>query len=782
MTNYSTNSYQPASMPKSEVHLHDYVGVIMRRRWTFLAAFLLVFTGVAIYTFTVSPIYEATATLHVRDERGGKGDLLGELGVNRQNPIEAEIEILKSRSNAEQVVKRLQLDWKVTKSSRRVGFKIVDFASSEPGREFRVELTAGDGYRLLDADGKPMANGKSGALLQANGMRLLLTELKGKPGDSFRLSLVPLHAAANRLKSMVRAVEVGNKTSIIRLSYSDNDPALARNVVNTLVQVYLEQSVAFKTREASKSLEFIEEQMNGVRSELDMAEKNLQAYKTSTGVLKLDSEAEELVKKISETEKERTALALQRRQVDFSLSAMRDAAKRGLIYTPALLKDDAAVATLATKLSDLEVQKRALLAETTESHPQVRALQGQIDEIQKKMVATYETGQRNLSRQESTVAQNLGRYEGQLRQLPAAERDLARLMRHTKVNADIYTFLLQKHEEARIVKASTISNISVIDPVITPILPVKPNKPKNLLLGALIALMLGVGISFFEEYLDDTIKDAEGAKRLLGLSHLATIPLIGKGDGERHDSEVIVSHTDPRSPVAEAFRSLRTGIHFSAINQEKRVLVFTSSFPGEGKSTISTNLAITIAQTGVRVLLIDCDMRRSSLHTKLRIDKVPGLSEVLAGDVKFADAVRTTEIPNLSLLAAGTTPPNPSELLGSESMSSLLGRLRGEFDQIVIDAPPVLAVTDAAILTTLSDIVIVVLETGRIPAKAATRMRELLGAVQAPVAGLVVNDKTGRGMSYGYAYGYGYGYGYGYYAEDDATRKKSPWWKIISRR
>ncbi len=711
MTPNFQNPSGAASLQPTEAHLHDYLRIIIRRRRTFLVAFCAVFFGVAAYTYSMKPIYEASATLHVRDERGGKGNLLGELGGSRHNPIDAEIEILKSRTNAEQVVKLLQPDQQVTMPSTY------------------------------------------------------------------------LYAAANSLKGRVKAVEVGNKTNIIRLSYSDTDPVRAREVVNTLAQVYLEQSVAFKTREASKSLEFIEGQMNSVRGDLDTAERNLQAYKTSTGVMKLDNEAQDLVKKTSDTEKERTGIALQRKQVEFTLADLRDAYKQGIIYTPAGLKDDPGMAPMTGKLAELELQKRALLAETTEAHPQVRALQVQIDEIQRKLVAIYETSQKNLAKQESLVGQTLARYEGMLKQLPVAERDLARLMRYTKVNADIYTFLLQKHEEARIAKASTISNINVIDPAITPGAPIKPNKKKNLLLGLLVGAMLGIGLAIFQEYLDDTIKDAEEAARAVGLPLLAVIPFISSRNMEEAQRNVsLITQVEPKSLVAEAFRSLRTSLHFSAINREKKILLLTSTFPNEGKSTISANLANTLSQTGARVLIIDCDLRRSSLHEKFGHSKVPGLTELLTGDTTFTTACHNSGLPGVDLISAGTTPPNPAELLGSDAMRRFMEAHRDSYDYIVIDAPPVLAVTDAPVLTAMSDLVLVVMEAGRVPLKAAQRMREMLATIRAPVAGLIVNDKSGRGESYGYYgsnyYRYGYGYGYDYYG-DGRREQRKPWWKRL---
>jgi len=773
----------PSSVQPSEVHLQDYLIVIMRRRKAFLAVFVAFFIGIAIYTFAVKPIYESSTTLHVHDDKKGKGDLLGQLGMASQSPIDAEIEILKSRTISEEVVDRLHLNWKVSDQSKGLSFKIADFVSKTAKADYKVELTEAGGYKLLDSEDKLLGNGRSDLLLQTAELRLLLTEIKGKPGDSCRISIQPIHSAGNTLKERVRAVEVGKKTSIIRLSLTDNDPLKARDIANTMAAVYLEQSISYKTEEAGKTVSFIEAQMGSVRDELDSAEKNLQAYKTGTGVLKLDSEAEELVKKISEAEKERATLVIQKKQVEFALVSQRDALKRGKVYSSAGLREDPGVAAMAGKLAELEVQKRGLSAELTDSHPQVKSIQGQIDEIQKKLIAIYETHQKNLALQETALAQNLARYEKALMQLPATERDLARLMRHTKVNADIYLFLLQKHEEARILKASTISNINIIDPAIAAEKPVKPNKKKNLLLGFLVGLMAATGFVFFIEYLDDTIKDGETAKRELGTTLLAVIPFITRklqGDGNRLESLVV--HLDPKSIAAEAFRALRTSLHFSAINRGKKVILMTSTFPGEGKSTIISNLAVSLAQTGARVILLDCDMRRPSLHEIFGHSKLPGLSEVLAGDSPFDTVLHDTGIEGLDFVSAGTSPPNPSELLGSEQMLTLLADLRERYDHILIDAPPVLAVTDAPLLTARCDVVLVTIQAERVPVKAAQRMIEMLANVQAPLAGIILNEKSERSSEhYGY-YGSG-SYMNGYFDDDESTaRKKESWWRQLLKK
>jgi len=691
---------------QEEINLYEYIAVLLRRRKIFLWGFLTVFILAILYTFLMKPVYEASSMLHVKDEKS-KAGILGELSLSTTNPVNTEIEILKSRTNAENVVKRLHLNWGISKKSEGLTFSLLEFKSDAEEPKYKIELTGAETYKVTDDDGKTVGEGKSGVLMQKEGFRLLLDNIKGEVGNSFRVELLSADQIVQKLREEIKASEAGRLTSIIKVSYQNTDPVLARDVVNTLVQSYLEQSVGFKSEEAGRAVGFVEEQLDALRGELDKAEKNLQTYKSASGVMMLDSEAEALIQQIAQKEK---------------------------------------------ASAELEVQKRALLTEYTDAHPAVR----------------------NINRQQEAIRKQLASYEAHIKTMPQAERDLAKLTRISKVNADIYTFLLQKHEEARIAQASTLSNINIVDPAITPEKPVKPKKKQYLLLGLLLALGLGIGLAFLQEYLDDTIKSADEAKRVMGFPLLAIIPHISAFEGQNKSAKnMIITQHEPKSAVSEAFRALRTSLHFSGINKENKIILITSSFPQDGKSIVSSNLSSVIAQTKARVLIIDCDLRRSSLHEKFGHSKTPGLSEILTGDITFAKAIHDTGIDGLDLISAGTNPPNPSELLGSEAMRQLITTQRKNYDYIVIDAPPVMAVSDAPVLTSVCDLVVLVVEAGRVPIKIAQRMREMLSTIKAPVAGIVFNDKSGKGESYEY-YGsryYGKGYGYGYYSDENGNGK-----------
>jgi len=300
-------------------------------------------------------------------------------------------------------------------------------------------------------------------------------------------------------------------------------------------------------------------------------------------------------------------------------------------------------------------------------------------------------------------------------------------------------------------------------------------------MGLLVALVFGIGLPILLEFLDDTIHDVELAKRMLGLPLLGIIPFIRPGsvmsEKKNAPNSYVVSILDPKSTVAESFRSLRTSIHFSAVQRKRQVLMITSTYPGEGKTTIMANLAVSFSQVGSKVVLIDCDMRRPSLHTAFGHSKSPGLSELLAGDIDVKDVIHNTGIPGFDFISAGTTPPNPAELLGSIAMHNLVQSLRESYETVVFVSPPVLAVTDAPVLSTLSDMVLLVIESGRVSIKAARQTVETLQNVGAPIAGFVMNDKK-QYTNVRYKY---YEEGYRSYHDVDQKADRKGWLRRLFR-
>ena len=773
-------------------HLLDYINVILRRWKVVLLVFLLVFCGVAVKTWLTRPVYEAAVTLKVN--KNSQGGVLKGLTMDSNDSLASDIELIRSRSLAEEVARRLHLDWRTGEISPGLSWRLEKLTVDDQTTALVVELTGPDSYRLRSEGGKVLGEGRSGEELTAGGVTLSLEILGGRAGARLRLERLPLIEVAGGVMDGIVAMEMGKGTDMLRLSFQGTDPVRAREIVNTLAQVYRDQSMSSKTREASKTVGFIDDQLTGLKTNLDRTEQALQEFKVQSGLTTLGPEGQGLVAKVVDLEDQKAKLDLQHKRLEFAIDEVRRAIRNGASYSPSVLDSVPLSKDIAGQLADLEAQKKTLLEDFTPAHPAVIAAQQNIRKAEDALLAVYQAGLKDLEFSQQDLAETMAGYDKQLEGIPRAELELAKRTRVNQVNADLYTFLLQKQQEARIAQASTLSNVDIVDPAYTPTVPIKPNKKKNLALGLVLGLMAGVGSAFLLDYLDDTVKDADDVKHRLGLPVLGIIPRIATPSGAADDpAAMLIRNLEPKSPPVEAFRALRTGIHYATAREKRKILLVTSSLPDEGKTTVSANLALVLAQTGSRVLLVGCDLRRPGLYDMFHTPKTPGLSDLLTGSAK--DCCHRIPGTTLDLISAGTVPPNPAELLGSERMEKFLDYVRGRYDYVVLDAPPVLPVTDAQVLASLVDDVIVILEPCRVPRKAAQRMAENLRAVEAKIIGVALNDKSGKGFKYYGNYGY-YGHKYygGYYGEslrrtrggagrqveEDVGIEESRWWRATS--
>ena len=689
---------------EKEVHLSDYLNVLLRR-WRIAAIiFALVFTATVLNTLLTTPIYEAYATLQVRtaDQRG---KMMKELGVEGENNLSSVIEVLKSRSLAEQVARRLYPD------SPSVGEQIGAIKGS------------------------------------------IKVESLGKDWDN----------------------------NMLRVSSQSSDPVRAKDVVNLLIEVYLASNVASKAREAGMTVDFISQQLAVLKANLDKSEQELQEYKVKTGLTTLGPEGGSLVGKVVGLEQQKVDLSLKRQRVEYAIGALNNALSKGGSFTPPVIEGAGQVGQLAARLAELEAAKKGLLVNFTPAHPSIIEKDAEIRRVQEAMLSAYQSVRQELTLAERDAVSTISSYDQQLKEIPETELELAKRTRVHKVNAELYNFLLQKQQEASIAQASTLSGAEVIDPAITPKSPIKPNRTKNLALGLVLGLMLGVGLVFLIDYMDQTIKTTDDVRDKLGLAVFGIIPRIPFADEDaKLPRKRLITTLAPKAPVVEAFRALRTNLHYITGKASHKVIMITSCLPNEGKSTVSGNLAVVLAQTGAKILLIGCDLRRPSLYEMFGESHEPGLTDLLIEQNQAA--MRHLQKPKLDFLPAGRIPPNPADILGSERMKKLLLNVRERYDYVVIDAPPILPVTDAQVLGPLVDITLVVLEPCRVPERAALQMIDTLQAVDVRISGVVLNDKSGRGFKYYGNYGY-YGNRYyrGYYGEHQDDFKENPAIAVLKR-
>ena len=339
--------------------------------------------------------------------------------------------------------------------------------------------------------------------------------------------------------------------------------------------------------------------------------------------------------------------------------------------------------------------------------------------------------------------------------------NLVSLLRTSRVNEGIYTFLLQKLEETRIAEASEVGNVFIIDPAISPRRPFKPTTRLNVILGVIVGLALGVALAFLLERLDNSIKTTEDVENQLGLSVFGCIPAVqdGKRQGVIPEPSTSGKETAPRMlaigepqwRAVEAYRALRTSIQYANPDQLTRTVLVTSAVPGEGKTTTVANLAAVIAQTERRILLVGSDMRKPEIHLLFGTPKEPGLTDILTGRVNWRSAVHGTDVESLKLIPSGAIPPNPAEILGSKHMTVFLEEIRADFDMILFDSPPALGFADAAVLGNKVDSSFLVIEAGKTTAQMVARVKVILENVNARVVGAILN-KVKSDLSYGYGY------------------------------
>ncbi|MBI4520021.1 MAG: polysaccharide biosynthesis tyrosine autokinase, partial [Gemmatimonadetes bacterium] len=379
----------------------------------------------------------------------------------------------------------------------------------------------------------------------------------------------------------------------------------------------------------------------------------------------------------------------------------------------------------------------------TPDHPEVQAIDQQIERAQRDLVEAVRSHLETLTRRLEDFSRQLQEVERRQRQFPGLESELQRLQLEQSVDQQTYQFILSQFYQAKIAEAVSSAYVDVIDPAVGATR-IGPRGQLNMLLGALLGLILGVGAAFFLEYLDRTVRTSADVESLLGIPVLGVIPRLRRMVPEqpvdgRKPVPLIVA-MDPLDPAAEAYRNLRMNLTFMRSDEQPlRSITFTSPGPDEGKSTTALNFAVMLAQQGLRVLLIDADLRRPMLHRALDVLREPGLTSLLIGDATPREAVRPNILPNLDALTAGPFPPNPSELLNSKSMRRLLEEFESKYDQVIIDSPPALAVTDAAVLGAQTDGLVLVFRSGETEQRGAERAVEQLRRIGVRILGSVLN-------------------------------------------
>lgn len=769
------------------IHLRDYLYIIYKRRWLILATLGLVISATAYLTFTAKPVYEAESTIRIETPRSGNSilsqspnwsyyKLLGQL--------ETEIEVLKSRSIAERVVTRLGLPLESLNGGmrRQELFESISVSREATPGEYRIHFEKDGTFRVFLGDSL-LASGELGAPVRLTGLEFAFRPALRVVPRELAFEILDFDSAVKSFMKNSEAKPVKD-TNIIKISVRGHDPLEVEKMVNTWAEEFLSQGLAYNKLEARSVREFLEEQLSVVSEQLRGSEEALQDFKESSQVVVLSVEAESQITELARFEAERAAAMTEMDGIQRFLAKIEERGVSGedpdfwqVTAFPSLINNQT-IWKLKEQLVTLSVRKKELAQVLEETHPDLIVVSSQIALVEEDMKREATSYIRALESKVEALDETIRRFQEDLEKLPEKEVRLARLERSAKVNEEIYTLLLKRHKEAQISEAMEIGDIRVVDPARGPKYPVKPNRKLNLALGLLAGLLFGVASAFLVEYFDTTLKGWEDVSKKLDLPILGAIPRI-RVPGREALAEAsaipsafeakLISHTDSRSPVSEAYRTVRTNIQYFDITEKVEVLLFTSPGPKEGKSTTVSNLAVTMAQQGVRTLIVDADLRKPVVAKIFGISRTPGLTDILVGKASLSMCIAETGIDNLYILPSGTLPPNPSELLSSQKMDELLELLREAFDTVLLDSPPVLAVTDASILAKKTDGVVLVVRSDLTEEEAALMARHHLEQVRARVIGVVVNDFDYETNYYRKVY---YKYYTSYYHSDEEEKGK----------
>ena len=764
-----------ASSAARGTQIRSWLDVVLRGKWLILAALVAVVVPVTIYTMMLPAQYRANSILLVEKDQQSLASVLPTQGAS----------VLMG-------------------DDRNLGNEMLVLRQSLP-------LARRVAERLV-------------ALRTVPGTREPITALGGAARPS-------VDAVAMRLQGgylQVSPTERG--TDGINLTATSTVPGEAALIANLFADEYLKRTKETSRASYTASREFLENQIAQQGQTLQDREGALKNFMTREGAVDLDQESSNIVSQLAALEAERDAtqieLQMKRSTVtalrgelgsleprlaqritsgidgDITLRQARLADVEGRLETiylrnPALRTADAVpadVEVMRTQAAGLRAEVRRLtsqlLTESLEAGGVDPTKQGGIDRAQslKRGLIDGTIEANGLNAKYNVLAQRIRAYEGNLSAIPRQAIELAQMQRSRQSTERLYLALEEKLQEARVAEQSELGYAEQIRPAMRPGAPFSPNRQRNIILGILVGLGLGLGLATLKVALDHRLHRPEDL-RSRGYTILGTVPDLTelvRHDFGGHERVKLEGHTldtrlvsllNPLSPASESYRSLRTNIQYSRPDAPIRTLLVTSANPGEGKSVTTLNLAVAMAQSGLRILLVDADLRKPSIHTKLGMRREPGLVEALFSNEPFRPEAYTTLVEDLYVMPAGAHAPNPAELLGSKAMRALIDTCKEHFDVILLDSPPVLVATDAPLLAAHCDATIVVVASGATKDYALDGLMDTLAGVQANVIGTVLN-RFDASSAYAYRYRYSGGryqkyspYGYGYGAGDGASRE-----------
>jgi capsular exopolysaccharide synthesis family protein len=758
-----------ADADDGEVHLLDYWRAIRKRLWLVVGVAVLMTTLSIIYVARKPDIYEASSRVQVDLENNPMfAEKTAPMIVNPVNDpayFNTQLQILTSPGLLRRVVKTLDLEHnqaflRPTSAQPRSTWKTI------------VKMLGTGGAEKKDPAQTPNVLPLTSAVAPAISSDDLV--------EAKRLAPYVSALAAGLRVEPVRENRAGynKETRLIDIDYQHGDPEVAARVVNAVAQTFVRSNLEKKNETNTTTSEFLSKRVEELQAQIRAAEEKLMAYAKSNQMLSLDANQNTVVERLAGLNKQLLEAENDRKMAEAEFNAAKAPGAASALAEAGAKEIEATDSELA-KLR----QKRAqLLIEATEEAPEVKEIDQQIDVLQKHLADTrargtatllknLETKYRQAADREEALRKSFNQQKGETVTQNEAAINYRILQQEIETNKGLLDNLLQRSKENDVVLAGRPNNISVVDYAIVPDFPVGPARLRTVMLAFLLALGFGAALALFLEYLDDTVHSTDDVERFLRLPALAVIPAMSSASAPRrllssaaslqkrngsngHNPELLLN-INGRSALAEAYRQLRTSVLLSTAGRAPKTLLVTSSLPGEGKTTTAVNTAISLAQTGASVVIIDGDMRRPRLRSIFDLPERDGLSSILTSEATAEDMLRAVardEASGLFVMSSGPVPPNPAELLGSDQMRKLLQTLSEKFTHVVIDSPPVNSFTDGVLLGSMVDGVLLVVHGGKSSRDVVRRSRQLLLDVGAKLVGVVLNNVSVRSHEYYYYY------------------------------
>jgi polysaccharide biosynthesis transport protein len=775
-----------------------------------LVAAATVITPVLAYLVSgfVTPVYESSASLAVEKQKLAMPSLSDGAMQGEKLDVAAEMELLSSRSLAERAADSLALHVQVWQPVQWwTGGRLVTLprtvSHDEVFTTIRVQRNAPTTTYVVEAAGDSLritTEGQSASVSAVVGTPVVIggVEITFAPGartiGRFQIGVSTFSDAVGALRGSLDVRRPSRDANSLVVAFQSPDPAMARQVPNVLATTFIAVRREILKTEARSTVRFLRGQLDSLQLQLGVAERRLSDFRARNGVVDVGTQATSQVGATGKLREDRVGKQAEARALRATLAELasarrtagRDSSEASYWRLVAFPGIAASTQSRLQTLSEERSRRDSLLLRRTATDEAVVQVNRQIANIERDVLEAARSYLAGLESQIRFLDSTITTSDRSLGDLPATERELGELQRQAKVLADLYTAVQSRLKEAEIAQAVDDSRLRMLDSAETPGSPIKPNRSQFLRVGLFVGLLLGVVLAFLREFFDQTVHTQDDMQAAIGAPALGLIPHIRstqvsglarltdrlsiRGGGREAGEAAIVR--DPASPIAEAYRALRTNVTFIRPDAAPKVLVFTSPSPRDGKTTTAANFAMVLAYQKGKVLLIDADMRRGALHEVFGVPREPGLANLLVGGTRAADAIRSVDLGQhgtLDVLPVGAYPPNPAELLGSSRLDQLLAEFSKWYDYVIVDSPPLGLVTDAAVLGTKADGVVLVGRANHTVRASLNVAADQLRAVRAPVLGYVLNDYVPRRdyrtpSGYGDYYGY---YGYGRSGGDD---------------